>query len=1512
MIAEKITLSLKNPMIANHRAYGQDLLPGLAYIDLIYQLFRKHQYHFNELELRNLSIHYPLTIEGDANVLLSIACTPAGSQQWNVKVEGLLQKKSGEQESKLYVTAEMHRIEPVVFEEKLDVAFMKKQAVEIVDLEEIYARSRSQELIHIGFMKADGNIYKAENYTCIDLSIPREAMPSGESFMFHPTLIDASGVGAADLMAVLVDNEQRLFLPLFYESFRASELFWKTCITRVQKSSIRRKNELLYMTMEFFDQAGNKVGELKNFTNKLVRGAGLINPDRKETRAAAAPRKTAAGHQGTSGAAGESGSYAESEAFIRGLMGARMKTDPEDIGIDIGYYEMGLDSPGLLEIVKAIETSKGIVLAPTLLFEYTTIKELAAYLVTSYPDKFGKDPAPVEQQTGAPKETASFYATKEALPQEEEIAVIGIGGRYPGADSIAEFWQNLLDGKDCITEVPKTRWNWENYEQISSPSGKKISKWGGFINHADSFDAPFFRISPREAEIMDPQERVFLEVCWESMEDAGYTPDTLVTPRGPDKRQAVGVFVGVMHKDYTLVAAEAVAKGLVFPLSLNYAPIANRVSYFCNFHGPSIAIDTVCSSSLTALHLALESIRRGESEVALAGGVNLSLHPNKYLTYGIADMHSSDGYCHTFGKGGDGYVSGEGVGAILLKPLSKALKDKDRVYAVIKGTAINHVGTVSGMMVPSPVAQADMISACMDKAGIHPRTISYVEAHGTGTSLGDPIEIQGLVKSYGQYTQDKEYCAIGSVKSNIGHAESAAGISGLSKVILQLYHKTLVPSLHSLEVNPYLQLSQTPFYIQHETEHWKCPVIEEEGQEKVYPRRAAVSSFGATGSNAHVILEEYVPAEDVYNVISVPHVGLRVIPLSAKSKTQLQEYAYKLLMFLKNADTAEETVQPQLEKAIGDTISTVLSTVMSVQKEAIEPDQEWNEYGIESIHLSRLKKELEDILRVNIDAVELGVGTSVSSLAAFLVKNEARKLAAFYAHGNAAVKADRKERVADTKISLDDVAYTLQVGRKVMEERAVFLAVDISDLISKLEAFLQEQTLVDGYYAGRIKKPKELSNYINPGDTAEKLVETLLGSGQLTRLAELWTLGFEVNWSSLYKDDYPGKISLPTYPFARERYWIPEQSPLEIAPVHTLLGGVVLHPLLHTNTSTFFEQRFTSRYTGTEFFLKDHQVHGVRILPGVAYLEMARVAVTEAMGAAVEAGSSCCLKNVVWIQPYAFNSDSLLHVSLLPGDDGEIAFEIYSEAAEGTRMVHSQGTAVWRQTMSPATIDLPSISAGCTKILSSAACYEMFREIGLAYGPGHQGIQDLYKGSDTVLARLELPVGDAGFVLHPGMMDAGFQAAIGMALGAGGESPAGMGAMLPFALDQLEVYKSCVSSMWAFVRYSDNGQGSSRMGKLDITLCDETGSVCVKLNGFSTRALGNTGTGVLMMEPQWRQQALASVVPTVAKRLVILVDNEDAVARQVSVLLGNVRCQHLQSGENQYREAVYCICAGDI
>ncbi len=1376
------TFDQNHSIFKNHLAYGQTLLPGLAYIDLLYQFFRARGYDYRELELRNLSIYQPLIVGPDYGVRLFVqSIEERQGEIWKISVEG--QEFGSQSESKSYVTAEMRRRDPKTFEDSIDVSSIFSSSVREVLLSDLYKRCREYELVHTGFMRAEGTVYSLESADWIKVSVPEAGLDQADHFMFHPTLIDGSGVGAGGLFSSIMKDEKRLFLPLFYESFRATELLQKNSLTRIVKSSVKQKGELLSLDMEFFNESGQKVAALKNFVNKLVREAGLINPGRAKKQPVQIKQSPPSSNvhrpqprsvsklkapisPSSNGASDLDMSYVQkAEGLLKRTLASKLKTSAEAINTESGYYEMGLDSSMLLEVVKELEGHLSISLGPTLLFEYTTVKELSAYLAQTYGEDVqgvSTETAPegtdLQHQEVKPPMVESFTSPVEenwsAPVMQDDIAVIGLSGKYPGARNVDEFWQNLKAGKDCITEIPQERWDWRILDDLQSPSGKKMSRWGGFIDHPDYFDPEFFNISPHEAEAMDPQERLFLQICWEAIEDAGYRPADLTPLRGRSRRRDVAVFVGAMHKDYTMIGAEVVSRGAPMPLSLNYATIANRVSYFCNFHGPSMAIDTVCSSSLNAVHLAMESLHRGESLVALAGGVNLSLHPNKYMTYGMWDLHSSDGYCHTFGEGGDGYVSGEGIGAVLLKPLKQAVKDGDHIYAVIKGSAVNHVGKVSGMSVPSPVAQGEMIERCFEQSGIDPRTISYMEAHGTGTSLGDPIEIQGLVRAFGKFTQDKQFCSIGSVKSNIGHAESAAGISGLTKVILQLNHKTLVPSLHSETVNPHLNMEDTPFYIQDKTEKWSQPAIKEHEGEPAILRRAGVSSFGATGSNAHVILEEYVKEEApiMEELIEKKWV---IVPLSAKNPEQLKEAANNLHAYLRS------------------TIENPESSVAS------------------------------------------------GSLCG----------------GN-----------------IQDLAYTLQVGREAMQERIAFLIKDEEELSEKLRNFINGEEIGEHFWQGQVKDGEKATIFFTPEDMQE-MVNQWVVQGKLRKIANVWVQGLNVGWEAFYHNEKrPQRMSLPTYPFAKKRYWIETEGKI------SNIEGKALHPLVHENTSDFEEQRFSSIFTGEEFFLRDHQVKGEKVLSGVAYLEMVREAVEQTAGKLSLNHQKIELKDVVWARPIAVNGQpQQVNIGLFPKENGEILYEIYSEPEKNnsddkhsttmvsrqqlgdeidSRSVHSQGVALFASAGQRPQLDLKALQASCIQShLSADECYEAFKAIGIEYGPAHKGLEKLYVGEDEVLAALTLPASiletKDQFTLHPSLLDSALQAAIGLDLPNRKPRTLNPEPKSPFTLERVEILDRCSASMWAWMRCSKDRALSDTMQKWDMDLCDEMGKVCISFRGLS-------------------------------------------------------------------------------
>ncbi|XP_017302770.1 uncharacterized protein LOC103516990 isoform X1 [Diaphorina citri] len=592
----------------------------------------------------------------------------------------------------------------------------------------------------------------------------------------------------------------------------------------------------------------------------------------------------------------------------------------------------GVDSIAITQINHELEKIFGNI-SKTLFYQYQTIDALSNYLISSYSDicsiwgkKFkncnnfleksldthiNEELNNIKNSTEKQKDilTNNYFFT----PLQEPLCIIGISGYYPKSDTLDDLWNNIKNGKNCITEIPKDRWPINNFfekdRKKAVQMGKSYSKWGGFLNGFANFDSLFFNISPKEALDLDPQERLFLQCAWHVLEDAGLTRENLCKShfkslKGKEKFfnqiPRVGVFVGVTKTGFDLYGPEIRKKGkIVFPHT-SFSSIANRVSYFLNLSGPSMPIDTMCSSSLTAIHEACQHIRQGECDIAIAGGVNLYLHPSTYINLCSSYMLSNDGKCRSFGKGGNGFVPGEGVGAVLIKRLSKAIIDRDSIYAIIRGSSINHGGKTNGYTVPNPNAQTELIYMNIKKSGINARAISYVEAHGTGTELGDPIEITGLTEAFRRYTMDIKFCSLGSIKSNLGHLEAAAGIAGLSKIILQMRYKKLVPSLHAREINPNINLETSPFFIQQKLENWNKPVIKINNKNKKYPRIASLSSFGAGGSNAHLLVEEYISTPNKINIEIKNTVNFPIIILlTAKNKERLKKVVTNFLIWLK-------------------------------------------------------------------------------------------------------------------------------------------------------------------------------------------------------------------------------------------------------------------------------------------------------------------------------------------------------------------------------------------------------------------------------------------------------------------------------------------------------------------------------------------------------------------------------------------------------------------------------------
>lgn len=486
-----------------------------------------------------------------------------------------------------------------------------------------------------------------------------------------------------------------------------------------------------------------------------------------------------------------------------------------------------------------------------------------------------KDTAALKRALFALKD---MRAKLEAIERDrsEPIAVIGLACRFPGANGPEAFWNLLVNGVDAIGEVPADRWDINAfYDPNPGTPGKMHTRNGGFISGVDQFDAQFFGIAPREAIHMDPQQRLLLEVSWEALEHAGLAPERIAGT-------AAGVFVGVGSNDYAqlqLEAGDPSAIDAYFSTGNASSAAAGRISYTLGLQGPSMVVDTACSSALTAVHLACQSLRQREISLALAGGVNLILAPSGSIALSKIGMLAPDGRCKTFDARADGFGRGEGCGVVVLKRLSDALADNDQILALIRGSAANQDGRSAGMTAPNGPAQQMVIRTALAQAGVAPHEVGYVESHGTGTSLGDPIELQALGDVLRENRDPARPVLVGSVKTNIGHLEAAAGIAGLIKVVLSLQHRQIPPHLHLQERNPYIPWSSLPIEIPTSLQAWTP------GYERYI---AGVSSFGASGTNVHIVLEAAPECTPVASEQTSKH---HILPLSAQSPEALHKLA---------------------------------------------------------------------------------------------------------------------------------------------------------------------------------------------------------------------------------------------------------------------------------------------------------------------------------------------------------------------------------------------------------------------------------------------------------------------------------------------------------------------------------------------------------------------------------------------------------------------------------------------
>ncbi|MDR9863552.1 non-ribosomal peptide synthetase [Pseudomonas baetica] len=1036
---------------------------------------------------------------------------------------------------------------------------------------------------------------------------------------------------------------------------------------------------------------------------------------------------------------------------IRRLLADALGVAAEDISESRTFFELGLTSRIGVMWMAQVNQAYGLSIPAVRVFNYPTLARMAELVHQEQAEQgvegsaqrparamFGRRPAPAAVTAAAlpeapassipaqPRKLASFRARSrpasvepasvpqvpvarpEARGDAGAIAIIGLSGRFPQARDARAFWAAVAEGRDCISRVARDYWRMDQAYSPTRQAGKTYSDSIGAVDDIDCFDPLFFNISPADADAMDPQQRLFLQEAWSCLEDAGLHPQQLAGSK-------CGVFVGCGSYGQSQNGNALSAAGF---LGGSASILAARIAYLLDLRGPCLTIDTACSASLVAIAQACDSLVTGNSDLALAGGVSILSDPSIHIMASQAGMLSADGRCYSFDQRANGFVPAEGVGVVALKRLADAQRDNDPIYGTLIGWGVNQDGKTNGITAPSQTSQAELQQAVFKQFGIDPRSLGLMEAHGSGTPLGDPIEVEALVNAFKPFTDERGFCALGSVKGNMGHMLAAAGVAGFFKALLAIRHRRLPPSAHLQTLNEHIQLDRSPFYIHTDNREWTVP----EGTR----RRAGVSSFGFSGTNAYAVLEEYpqpgpVPA-------SAP--AEQVIVLSAQNEERLRAYAGKLLEFLR------------------------------------------------------------------------GEGAT---------------------------------------LRLEDLAYTLQVGRLAMDARLALVADSMQTLEQALAAYLavapgddREARLFHG-------KPVVEQDALLDADELPATALRWAREGKWAALARLWVRRGGFDWQPLRAQDGEPparRVSLPTYPFAQR----PCQMPVfRVLAAPTAPAG--LSPLLQRNVSTFEGVAFRSRFNGDEFYFADHVIAGRKTLPGVAYLEMACTAGYLASGQAISR-----VRNIVWLQPFLVDREPATLELRLKQKNAKTRFEIH-DLSGAREQLCAQGEIVIEAGASelPPVPSLAGLLAEAQRLDEGAGCYARFAAQGFAYGPTFRAIKSLSRSGGYLIAEIQRQAGGGqgeqpvpeglgqhyrlldGFILNPALLDSAFQPCIRFC-----EDEDPSSTYIPYALEQITVLKALPERFYSVAQLREIDAESARCS---VHILGESGELLVHIDNLTLRPI---------------------------------------------------------------------------
>jgi acyl transferase domain-containing protein/acyl carrier protein len=1044
----------------------------------------------------------------------------------------------------------------------------------------------------------------------------------------------------------------------------------------------------------------------------------------------------------------------------------------------------------------------------------------------------------------------------------ESVAIVGMSGRFPGARNLEEFWQNLRDGVESISFFSEQELQTLDPSMLQDPNHVRA---GAVLDDIESFDASFFGFSPREAQLMDPQHRLFLECAWEALENAGYSSESF--------NGQIGVYASASISNYLLfnlyprLGLNGSTETLQMLIGNDKDYLATHVSYKLNLKGPSVCVQTACSSSLVAVCMACQSLVNYHCDMALAGGVTIRLPQKGGYSYQEGGIFSPDGHCRAFDAGAKGTIFGSGLGIVVLKRLEDALAAGDYIHAVIKGSAINNDGSQKvGYTAPSVRGQADVVAMAQAVAGVRPDTIAYIETHGTGTALGDPMEIEALTEVFRAATAAKSFCAIGSVKTNFGHLESAAGIASLIKTVLALKHKALPPSLHFEQPNPEIDFANSPFYVNARLSEWPDGL----------PRRAGVSSFGIGGTNAHVVVEEAPPSEQAKPGVDRP---LHLLSLSAKTPLALKELAARFehylaehpadalpdVCFTANTGRSHFSHRLAIVAESSDQARQQLAAFVSAWERTLpacsgyrEPHSSLEPTAVGSISTleacaSRPKVaflftgqyagmgkrlfETQPTFRKALQQCDLGPWTSELGPSLFAVQYALAQLWRSWGIEPAAVMGQDAGEYAAACVAgvltLEDAVKFIR-GGDAPPERLYDLATPVGRLprIPMISSESGVQSLFEQGYTvveigpSSIRQGAACLPSLHKGrDEWQQILESL---------AALYVHGVKVDWSGFDRDYQRRRLPLPTYPFQRERYWI-EAGDTRKKTIGNGSSPHALTPLLGQRLrSALKEIQFESQLSANSpAFLNDHRVYGLAVLPATAFLEIALAGAANSFGSGPHA-----LDQVVIREPLVLpeNESRTVQLIIIPEAAENASFQILSLAAEQKEKaawtLHATGKFRTAQPQGER-LSPHAVRARCQNEISGKEFYQNVRQAGFQVGASFQAVEQLWWREGEVLGQIRLPqplLDEAGvYRFHPVLMDACWQifAVLHQAMQ---QAPDDL--YMPIGLDSLRLYGQAGTQLWSHLirRPADGSQRETLTA--DLRLFDQSGQIVAEIDGL--------------------------------------------------------------------------------